>query len=147
VLVVTAWVAAVATLLARRQRGFLAVLSGLMLAQVAFHVAFAVSGGAHPAMGVSSAWTLTSLLEPPMALGHLAAALATSWLLSRGEASAWTLARLLAGRVRTAVRRVCLPAVPSTRPMPPLLPRSLTAEGVLLARACPRRGPPALRSA
>ncbi|MDT0342057.1 hypothetical protein [Streptomyces litchfieldiae] len=100
-----------------------------------------------------------SLASAPMLLGHLLAALATGWLLRRGEAALWRLIRLSARL--TADLLPCLPALRralrllrtlcGAAPLPARAHRpahtghhTLPApHGIVLANATTPRGPPA----
>ncbi|MEV6331675.1 hypothetical protein [Streptomyces sp. NPDC051909] len=80
---------------------------------------------------------------------HLLAALACGLWLARGEAALFTLARTVGSRARTPLRlllaavriRVRIPAPPPHRPARPTH-RTHRLQGVVLAHAVSRRGPP-----
>ncbi|WP_455353028.1 hypothetical protein [Streptomyces sp. SYSU K217416] len=118
------------------------------------HTAAGVANAAEPATGL-----LPSL---PMLLGHLLAALATGWLLTRGDAALTRLIRLsahgvgefAAGALVRALRaalslvqalRAGLPGAPVRGPRAPRTPLAtpLQAGGAALQHTVIRRGPPA----
>ncbi|MFD3655998.1 hypothetical protein [Streptomyces sp. NPDC058620] len=128
-------------------------------------------GHAHPAATDPTALTgLAGLAESsgvlpslPMFLGHLLAALATGWLLRRGEVALFGLtrlsvhgaqelasgARLRALRAALSLVRALLAGLPGRRTTGPLLPRTAAdapapATGDPLQHMVIRRGPPAV---
>lgn len=105
----------------------------------------------------SAADAALSLLDGPMLLAHLLAALALGWLLRRGEAALWHLVRLSARSARTAATHAralgtALAYVRALRGKPlPQLPAGIcfehvreqrTPRSVLLHHSVHRRGPP-----
>jgi len=125
--------------LADRERSFRNILAVTLLAQVAFHVAFSLvepAGVAHHATGSTGPGV-------SMTVGHLAAAVATAWLASRGEAVLWALADLF-----RFVRIPTLAVVPP--PTPPSLAaaqiQAVPVPDLLTRRVHPRRGPPREKS-
>jgi len=105
----------------------------------------------------SAADAALSLLDGPMLLAHLLAALAVGWLLRRGEAALWHLVRLSARSARSAATHVralgtALVYVRALRSKPlPQLPAGICFEhvreqrpprSVLLYHSVHRRGPP-----
>lgn len=106
----------------------------------------------------TAAHAAVSLMDGPMLLGHILAALALGWFLHRGEAALWRLVRLSARTAREAVRHVraslgsALAHVRDRRsgPIPEMPARTGfldahlhgTARSVLLQHSVNRRGPP-----
>jgi hypothetical protein len=106
----------------------------------------------------SAADAALSLLDGPMLLGHVLAALVLGWFLHRGEAALWRLVRLSARSARTAVHHVrasfgaalayvrallrgLLPVWPPRGGRRESRERG-TARSVLLQHSVSRRGPP-----
>lgn len=116
---------------------------------------------AAPGIAEQAGQALGSLVSGPMLTGHLLAALATGWVLTRGEAALWKLIRLSArrpaggpvprilGALRAAVRlarALCGPLLPPAAPLRPRRPghhhATPATEGVVLPDTVIRRGPP-----
>lgn len=154
-LTATAVIAPAAAALARRQRGFTAILSALALAQVLLHLLFGLTGhgsagsgshhgnrahtvlSAHQGMPMG---TMADLTSPRMLAFHLIAAAVTALVLTRGEAAAFRLASLW----RRLVRRTLVLLLP-TPAGPQRLPRSailVTPAARRLTVRHARRGPP-----
>lgn len=150
--------AAVFVVRADRQRGRLALSVGTTAAQLVLHVTFALStrpdpwarsgvapGGAqvHAAGHVDALPAAGGLVgaTPRMVVAHLLAGLLVAAVLARGERAAWAAARLLRRAVRLPVLRAPRLALPP-RPAPPTSGAVRVPVGLLLARACARRGPP-----
>jgi hypothetical protein len=120
---------------ADRQRGPVELAAAGLVAQLAFHLVFALCGGGGVASHepAAASW---------MVAGHVVAAAVAAWLLSSGEAALWGLYRALTGVVvRRVVRRQVPVRVAAVRHLVDAVP-VVTAEGPEAARANPRRGPP-----
>lgn len=114
----------------------------------------------HPAGALASAGSFTSLLPTlPMLLGHVLAAVATGWLLRRGDLALLRLMRLSAHgmaegalvrslRGALALARALRAGLPGTPGTPPNAPRAWTLvplrpPATALQHTVIRRGPPA----
>lgn len=133
-----AWIGGCCVLLADRQRSFGSILAACSVAQVAFHLMFAVSGAPHAAH--SAAATSTSVFaDLSMIAGHALAAILTAALLAYGDTVLWSLFH--------AVRLVQVP--PVVPPQPTVRLAVIRAADHVsrwydfLAQGQPRRGPPA----
>jgi hypothetical protein len=118
---------------ADRQRGPVELAAAGLVSQLAFHLVFALCGGATSHGRPDAGW---------MVAGHVLAAVVAAWLLSGGERALWGLYRALTGVV---VRRV-VPRSVSVRGTGAShlfdAAPAVRAAGAEVARAHPRRGPP-----
>lgn len=139
----TAILAPAGIALARRQRGFLAILGVLALAQVLCHLLFGLAArGGGMAQHDMQMGPMAGMASTRMSVLHLAAAVLTAVVLTRGEAATFALARLW----RRLVRRVRVlllptPAGPPRLPRPPILVAP-PLQRLLVQHA--RRGPPVM---
>ena len=111
------------------------LVAGTLAVQVVVHVALMT--GQMPMPG--PAMKLTSA----MLAAHAVAALVVAVLLRHAEAGVFAVRRWLAGVIRGA-GTPSLAVPPTVPPAVVVAPRSPAGLGLLLAAACPRRGPPAL---
>lgn len=143
-LTATAVVAPVAGGLARRQRGYPAILGVLALSQGLFHLLFGLTGHGGHAMPMAGA--LSGPLPDPMSARmlalHLVSAALTALVLTRGEAAVFRLSAVLRRLVRRSVT-VLLPTIAGPQRPPRRPTRAHRGTGHPVVRH-PRRGPPLL---
>jgi hypothetical protein len=121
------------------------LVSVLLGVQVVCHVAVAGHAGSQLANHHQQAAHGVSAL---MVVAHVAAALFTAVLLSRGEAWCWRLVALLSRPVHLgALFTARTPPAFGARSLPPAVGSLAVLRSLLLCDAQPRRGPPALLAA
>lgn len=122
----------------------------LTLAQVAFHglliVLTAGAGDGHEAMSGMRMHGALLGMTYAMLLGHLGAVCASALLLSQGERWLWAIAKLLGLWLPRLPLRLLLAVEGTTTSLVPHSELS-RPHGLLLARTCARRGPPAVHTA
>jgi hypothetical protein len=158
VLLLAAVAALVCVALSGRRWTWAPLLGVLVSAQIAFHVTFANLAMPSAVHGDADEPALVHVVGPAglpaptgmshhghsglvMLCAHSAAAVATAWLLRRGEDLCWRVLDLLVASGR-AVRAAVLPAVPSPAELSPVAAGATTLSLTVLRHAVARRGPP-----